>query len=316
MKALSNIDIDSRYTSEFSDYVANAETSLRYDAWKQYDSVVLEEARPKLIGIGDLVSAGLSRSYDFGVSLALYEKTGGATPSNISMEGAVPSNKDSVVYEATGVPIPVFRKDFTLTKRNLMAGARNGSPTLEVEQFRQSTRSVATDLENMVFNGLTLEYAGLKVQGYTNFAGRNTYTIPVSWTAASGQDPVRDVRKMVQKAVDDHYVGPFTLYVPTNYWEALEADYSSLKGSDTLRERLLKISLIKDVKMAPMLADDNLVLVQLTSDVVDLPVAQNIIPLAQPQTDNLQFNFMVYASMAIRIKADIKGNIGLVHGSL
>jgi len=310
-----NIDIDKRYEGAFSEYVSNVNTSLRYDAWKQYDQMVMEEARPRLVGVGDLVSAGLSVNYDLGVQLALYEKTGGMTPSNISMDGVVPSNKDNVEYASTGVPIPVFRKDFSLTKRNILAGQRNGQPTLSSEHIKQATRTVADDMENMIFNGISLEYAGLKVQGYTNFQGRNTYTIPISWTNPSAT-PLKDVLNMVQEAKDDYYDGPFTLYVPRQYSSVLSDDFSAAKGSDTLKDRLEKIPSIKEVKEAPMLADDNLVLVQLTSNVVDLPVAQNIIPLEQPQTDNMQFNFMVYSALAIRIKTDIKGNIGLVHGSL
>jgi hypothetical protein len=54
-------------------------------------------------------------------------------------------------------------------------------------------------------------------------------------------------------------------------------------------------------------------LVQLTSDVVDLPVGQDITTVEWDTKGGLQMHFKVMAAMAPRMKSDANGNTGIVH---
>jgi hypothetical protein len=99
----------------------------------------------------------------------------------------------------------------------------------------------------------------------------------------------------------------------------MNLDYSDAKGTNTLRERLLQIDQISDVRRLDFMdassASFNLLLVQMTPDVAQ---AINGMPLTTVQWEsnggNTQ-NFRVMAIMVPRLRADYYGRMGLMHGT-
>ena len=83
----------------------------------------------------------------------------------------------------------------------------------------------------------------------------------------------------------------------------------------TILERLLQIDSLTAIRSSSKLTGTNVVLVQLTSDVIDLPVGQDITTVEWDTKGGLSMHFKVMAAMAPRIKSDANSRTGLVHYS-
>ena len=70
------------------------------------------------------------------------------------------------------------------------------------------------------------------------------------------------------------------------------------------------------MKVVDRLADNNVVLVQLTPNVVDLAIAQNMAAVEWTNNAGFTGNHRVFAAWAVRVKDDADGNCGIVHGSV
>jgi len=290
-------------------------STLRRDVWEKLDDTLLEVARPRLTGIADLIDNNLADdSFGIGDMVSTYEKVSEMTEASVSMDGATPAQKDILTFSEASVPIPVFRKDFQLNQRQIVASQKRGSGLTPISQ-KKATESVADRMEDMVFNGVAnLSVEGNQIYGYTNFPQRNTFSILTPWGGGSS-DPLGDVEAMLQKARDDNFYGPFILYVSDDNWTFIDGDYSTVKGSKTFLERFLAYSGIVEVRSSKNLPDGNLVLVQMDREVVDLAVAQTIVNFEQPQKDRMIHDFTVMSLMAVRLKADEKGQCGIVHAT-
>jgi hypothetical protein len=119
---------------------------------------------------------------------------------------------------------------------------------------------------------------------------------------------------MKQKSIDNFFYGPWVLYVPTAYETRLDKDYSASGASlQTIRERILKISGILDVKVIDMLPTDNILLVQMTSDVVRLVRGMGIQNVEWQQEGGMITKYKVMTIQVPQIRADQTGKCGVVH---
>lgn len=298
-----------------SGIITNA--TLRHEEHVRYDDKLVMVARQRLNGIADLQRAGLVVPLGgLGVMLSMYERAGDMTAAAVNMDGMTDSQKDRLTFDEVGVPIPIFHKDWSLNKRQLEASRTRGEP-LSTTQVAISTRIVADSLEDCLFNGLpSLVVDGKTIYGYTTHPDRNTVTLSGSgWATATGRDIIGDTKNMLQAAYDDNKFGPFVMYVAKDIWAEIQMDYNDNKGDKTYKERIESFSDISEVKAGDSLPAGHVVLVQMTEDVVDLAVAQDIVNL-EWQTNPMQSLFKVYGAMAPRVKADKNGSCGIVHGSV
>ena len=121
------------------------------------------------------------------------------------------------------------------------------------------------------------------------------------------------MRKQAQGAY--HY-GPYKLYVAPDWDQYLDDDYSSAKGDNTLRERILKINGINAVDTMDYLTGFTAILVQQTSDVIRMVVGMEVTTLQWDTMGGLRKNFKVMAILVPQIRADQNGRCGIVHGSV
>jgi uncharacterized linocin/CFP29 family protein len=294
--------------------VSNA-TTLRHEEGKVYDAALLEVARMRLNGVEDLRRAGLFKPLGgLGTVISMYERVGDMTGANIDMDGRTESEGDRVTFDEVGVPIPIIHKGFGLSERTLLASRQRGE-SLDTTQLRLTGKIVMEGIEDMLFNGVpNFTVAGLNIYGYTTHPNRNTYALTANWVTGAGADIVTDVKAMIQKMLDDKKYGPYTLYVAKNIMVNLQSDYSAAKGDNTIVKRILAFEDIKAVRSSDTLAAGQVLLIQMDSETVDLAVAQDIRQLQWSQHP-LETDFMIFAAMAPRIKADRDGNCGIVHGS-
>lgn len=300
-------------TNVLDAFVSNHNT-LRHEEYLRYDEKLVNVARQRLNGITDLQSAGLIVPLGgLGIMLSNWERAGDMTAAVANMDGMTEGQKDRLTFDEVGVPIPIFSKDWALNKRQLEASRTRGEP-LSTAQVAIATRIVADKLEDVLFNGLAqLKVDGKMIYGYTNYPDRNTVELGQSW-ATDGSTIINDTKNMLQAAYNDNRFGPFTMYVAKDIWAEIQMDYSDQKGDKTYMERITAFADISSVKAGDSLKNGNVLLVQMTDDVVDIAVAQDIVNIEW--TNNpMQTMYKVYAAMAPRMKSDRNGSCGIVHGT-
>lgn len=290
--------------------------TLRKDDWINLDQAVRMIATQRLAGINDLRAAGLVYpAGDLGSTIAEWEASSDMTDAEINMAGTTTSEKDRQAFSLAGVPIPIIRKDFDINTRNLLASRRRGAG-LDVTSAQTATRLVAEASENLLFNGDTsIVVGGYSLPGYTTHSSRVTGVLGAPWSGGSvtGEGILNDVHDMISGLENVKHYGPYMLYVNSTMWPSLRKDYSSAKGDNTILERILAEDVIQGVRVSDKLGSDSVVMVQMTSDVVDLAVAQDITTVNWQSGDGMNNSFAVFSAWVPRLKPDYDGNLGIAH---
>ena len=295
--------------------VANDGALLRYDEWKDIDTEVVKVATDRLVGVRDLQARGLIHNLgSIGITLSQWEEESDMTAADVSMSGITEAEGDTPAWNLRNVPVPIFHKDFQVNIRRLEASRMVGE-SLDVTAASIAARRVSERSEDMLFAGEPIVVQGNNLYGYTNLPGRNQVDLDTNWDAIA-QDGngtiIDDVNAMLQAARDDKHFGPFVLYVPTGYEFKLDEDYSD-QYPRTVRDRIEALTGIERVEIADRLAANNVVLVQMTRDVVDLAIAQPISTIQWSTQGGMVENFKVMACWAARLKSDYDGRAGIVH---
>ncbi len=288
---------------------------LRKYEWEAIDAAVLDVMRQPLMGIQDLINAGLTKTLGgLGTSISTYEQLSDMTDADVSMTVTPKKGEGGRVgFTPQSVPIPVISKPFSLDLRTLEASRKVGE-SLDVTQARVATLKVREALEDMLFNGSpTIQVESFKIYGYTNAPHR------ISGTAASfgGGDFATDGNAhktftgMMAALVAKGFYGPYGVYVsPTQYSQLLALTGTNL--SETQLSVILRtIPDLKFVKRASRLADGISAMVQLTAEVVDLAIGQDATPLSWTEFGGLMSEFRVLMAAAPRIKFDSNNACGV-----
>ena len=262
-----------------TDMIANANT-LRHDEWAEWDLALVDVARERLNAVMDLKTMGQTVNLrGLGTTLSFYERSSDMLKADVSLDGMTKANADKLTFDEVGVPVPIHHKDFPIGIRQLEASRTRGEP-LSTTQVRVATRLVADSLESALMNGIPgFNVSGHSSYGYTTHPDRNTVTLSgTGWATESGRNITGDIEKMLAASYADNYYGPYYLYVAQNIWAAIQGDYSAEKAG-TFKQRIEAYSEIMDVKSGDYLPDGEVVLVQMTSDVVDLAIGQDIVAI-------------------------------------
>ena len=293
--------------------ILNAATLLR-DEWVQLDAAVIKTAQERLTGVADLYSRGLVYNVGNGLGKTVfeYQNVSELTPAELTMDAITPSQKDRPEYGVGYLPLPLVHKDISFNIRALNASRTTGQP-LDTITISLAARQVSEKVEDMLFNGAsTYKYGGGTLYGYTDYPQANSVTLSTQWDASAktGSDILDDVRAMKQASIDAKHYGPYVLYIPTNYETTLDDDFKA-ESDKTTRQRILEISNILDVKVADKLSDDEVVLVQMTSDVVRMVEGLPIQTVEWQEGGGFTTNYKVLAIMVPQIRSDQAGNCGV-----
>ena len=283
---------------------------LQKEEWVDLDKRVIKLAEERLVMTQDLISAGLT--YDLGgigTTISQWQVESDMTDATVSMEPDSEGNRDVVDYDIAQVPIPVIHKDFRLGIRQIEASRRMGS-NIDMTNSDAAARRVAIGMEDLVIRGNSSNFAGQTIYGVINHPRRVTGVAPGPW---SNIDNVyQTILNMVAAADAIHRYGPFNLYIPSGLGMVLYRFYNDGSGQ-TVEQRLNQITPIVSVKVNDRLPANNLALVQMTSDTIDLAVAQPLMPVEWESKGGLVSNFKILTAMAPRIKPDADGKLGIVH---
>lgn len=308
-------------TSYTVQMVANA--TLRRDEWKALDAAVLKESEYRLNGIADLISNGLTYNLGnaMGTTVLEWHDVSSQLTAEVTMDGISRGKNDRPKYQHNYLPIPLIHADYEINARVLAASRSMGNP-IDTTLAERASRTVNEKLENMLFTNTTYSFGEVdsrarnSIYSYVNHPDRNQVSLAKSWTASdkTAAQILADVVAMKQASIDAYHYGPWMLYIPTAYETKLDEDYStSGTSTQTIRERILKIAGIKGIKVVDTLPTGNILLVQMTSDVVRLVRGMGIQNIQWKTEGNFTNKFKVLTIQVPQIRSDQNGKTGIVH---
>ncbi len=291
--------------------------TLLKDEWIATDDILVEVAREKLTAVTDLTSRGFVNTSVDGMKHTVLEwqRVSRSEGSQLSMTPKVRGDSDRPDYDLTGVPLPIRHADFDFGEREIQT-SRNKGLGLDFTMLRSKTEDVLEDTENMLVNGASgYTYNGRTIRGYTDFVDRNTYTMPLTWVGLSGDLILADVLLMKQASIDAKHNGPFMLYIPTTYSTVLDGQFKAASDR-SIREVLLEVDGIEDIKVLDKLATDNVLLNQLTASTAKMIDAMPLTTVQWKTNGDFCNHFKVLTIMVPQLFSDQEGNSGITHGSV
>ena len=314
-----NLSIAKRLlASNFNVNALRTHATLRREEWLEFDAIVVQLARDRLGIADDLISRGLVKPLKnaMGTTILTWETQSDMRPAEVTMDAITRQRRDRINYETVSLPIPIIHHDFQINARAL-AASRNLGESLDTTMAAESTLQVVEEIEDMVINGVSnFQFAGSVIYGYATHPNRNLVSLATSWTDSgkTGEQILDDVQLMVAAAHADRMFGPYMLYIPTAYGLEIDNDYKA-NGDKTTRERILQLQGIDGIRTADKMTADNVLLVQMTSNVVDLVVGQQPAMIEWEEEGGLQLFFKVMSIMVPRVKATQTSQSGIVHMS-
>ncbi|MEE9356512.1 MAG: major capsid protein [Methylococcaceae bacterium] len=290
-----------------------ANATLRYDDWKQFDDAVLKASRTRLTGIQDLIDNGLTYSLGNGMgTMVLQGSTASdAMEAELSMSGKRKSPGDRINYEPTYLPLPIAHSDFELDSRVIEAARMNNHP-IDTSSIEQGVRKVNEKLESMLFTNVTYAFGGGTIYSYLNEPNINTISFSTAnWLTAIPAAVKNDVLALKQASINAKHYGTWMLYIPTAYEVLLDDDYDVTTPGKTIRQRILQIEGINGVKVVDTLPANTVVLAQMTSDVVRLVQGMPVQTLQWKTGDEFTNYFKVMAIQVPQVRSDQDGNSGV-----
>lgn len=295
----------------------NATATLRKYEWMQIDEVVIRAVRNRLRLVSDIRAAGLEFRVNGMSKITLETSTmTRAGKATLSMDPARISEGDRPEFDTALLPLPICHYDFYFNLREI-AVSRNGQNPLDTVMVEEAGISVAEELEQLTLGTLpTYTYGGGTVYGLVNFPGRTTVQLTnpadTSWT---GHTLVSEVLGMRQDSMNRKRYGPWVLYVSPAWAGVLDADYSALKGENTVRQRILAVEGITEIRQLDYLTGLQFVLVQMTSQNIRMVIGLELTTIQWDTIGGMRQNFKVMALMVPQLRVDGDGNCGIIHGT-
>ena len=294
----------------------NAATLLK-EEWMRLDTAVMKVAENRLNGIQDLINRGLV--YDIpnalGTTVLESQEASDAMEAELTMDGVHRGKGDRQQFSTTYLPLPIIHVDYDINARVLASSRSLGNP-LDTSQAERATRKVAERLEQMLFTDTKYFFGGGRIYSYVNHPDRMKATLTVGWDDSSmdGKKIVKQVIAWKQKAIDNFMYGPYVIYIPTGYETILDEDYDvSGTSTQTIRERILKISGIEDIKVVDTLPSDNVVMVQMQSDTVRLVRGMPIQNVEWNSEGGMTTHYKVMTIQVPQIRSDYNKKCGVLH---
>ena len=295
--------------------------TLRKDEWKALDDAVMRVAQKRLIGINDLKSKGLTYplANAIGTTILQWEDISEAGEAIMTMDGKNRGRNDTPKYQYNYLPIPVISFDYEINLRFLNTSRRSGNG-VDTEMAANAARKCVEKMEDMCFANTSYGWGEKdqrdrnSVYSYVNFPDRNKLTIDSAWSdsGVTGANIRDNIIAAKQMSIDDLHYGPWTLYIPTGWETKLDEDYDSTRGN-TIRQRLLNIDGISEIKVADHLPSDNAVLVEMDTRTVRLIDGLGLQNVEWSQEGRWITKYKVLAIQVLQLRSDQNSRCGIVH---
>ena len=290
--------------------------TLLYDEWKQIDAAVVKEAQERLTAVNMLIGRGLTYNIPNGLSntVLAYHDMSDIEDAEVNMDGISKGRRDRPEYDINYLPMPIFHKDFSFTAREI-AASRNGNMPLDTSMAELATRKVSEKIEEFVAIGSSsYTFGGGTIYGMKDAPNRNTGSLIGNWddSATTGANVKDDILAMKQAMIDDRFYGPYGLWIPKNFETALDDDYVS-GYPKTIRTRVLEVGGVETVEVVDKLTADNVIMFQMTEDVVRLVIGLSITTVEWDSEGGLRHNFKVMAIMVPQVRYTQALRSGIAH---
>jgi hypothetical protein len=321
---------DPKKITSYREYPINNNATLRRDEWKQLDDAILMASRQRLGGVEDLITSNLTFNLGnaMGTTMLEWHDVDDNGEAEITMDGITRAKNSQPNFQHNFLPIPIIHYDYEINARLLEASRNLGNP-LDTIGAERAARRVMEKLENMLFTNTTYSFGEKDsrnqnaIYSYVNHPDRNIVALGTNWdeldydsaTSSGGEIIVNKVIDMKQTSINARHYGPWKLYIPTNYETILDKDYDKTTPGTTIRERILKIDGISGIKVVDTLAADNVLLVQMTSDVVRLVRGMGLQNVQWNVEGGMKTNFKVMTIQVVQIRSDQNGYSGIVHAA-
>lgn len=310
-------------TARFEEVVmtCNAPATLTVDAWKSFDDAIVRAIRTKLRAFSDIRARGLEYNLPNGMAHTMlqWQTLGDMTPATISMDPIRRSEGDRPVTNTGVFPLPIIHKDFDFSAREILT-SRQGNIPIDTTTAENAGRVVAEAIEQLTVGTASFSYGGGTIYGYTNFPQRATKNnMPVP-TGSNNDAVVTAILALRQLLINNRHTGPYMFYVNTQWSAVLDTDYSTVKGTNTLRERILSISGdngivgIATLDTLPTVNWDCL-LVEMDTQTVRAVVGMEIQTVQWESMGGLMKHFKVMALLLPQLRPDTASNSGIAHGT-
>jgi hypothetical protein len=304
----------------------NTNATLRRDEWKALDDAVMAVAEQRLGGVADLEAKGLVYTLGnaMGTTVLEWHDVSSALEADLTMDGVTRAQNNRPDFKFNYLPIPIIHVDYEINARALAASRNMGNP-LDTTMAERAARTVQEKLESMLFTDTTYSFGEKDsrtrntIYSYVNHPDRNQVSLGTAWddSAKTGKDIVDEVISLKQTAINDRHYGPYQLYIPTAYETVLDEDYvgstPDTAPNTTIRQRLLSISGITGIKVIDTLPADNVLLVQMTSDVVRLVRGLGLQNIEWSTEGKFVNKYKVITIAVPQIRSDANGRSGIVH---
>jgi uncharacterized linocin/CFP29 family protein len=299
--------------------LTNAAATLPRYAWEAFDTAIQRAIRERLRAFADIRGAGLVYNLPNGMAntVLTYQKTGDMTPATISMDPVRRGEGDRPDTDYASIPLPIVHKDFDFSAREIMV-SRNGNLPIDTTTAEIAARKVAEEIEKMTTGTAgSFTYGGGTIYGFTNFPQRATKTDMVAPDGTNGPAVLNALLSLRQLLINDRHYGPYILYVNSQWSQYLDADFSADKGDATLRQRILAIADITDVRTLDHLPATNFacVLVEMSSETVRAIVGMEVQTIQWESLGGLLKHYKVMALQVPQLRSDSNGNSGIAHGT-
>jgi hypothetical protein len=199
-----------------------------------------------------------------------------------------------------------------------------GNP-LDTTLAERASRRILEKQEDMLFTDVTYSYGEKDsrnrntIYSYVNYPDRTSVDLGIPWdhSACTGKAIIQKVLEMKKAAIGTYHYGPYMIYIPTAYETVLDDDYvgssPDTAPNTTIRQRILAIDKIAGIKVVDRLATDNVLMVQLTKDVVRLVRGMGLQNVQWSEEGNLITKYKVMTIQVPQIRSDINGKCGIIH---
>jgi hypothetical protein len=303
------VSVYNHRTRKVETRVTNATSTLRKD----------KAARPRLKAVADLNGAGLTYTIGDGMGKTVlqHETQSDISGAEVHIDGVGQSTEDRPEWEVNSLPLPIIFKDFSFSLRQILESRSQGTP-IDTTSAESAGRVVAEEAEKFLLGtrAQLFTYAGASIYGYTNYPNRLTRTIANPSTGGwIPDDTIDDILAMQQQSIDNYYYGPWKLYYSTSWNKYMGMDYSAAKGDRTLLERIQAIPNITSASSLDFLSGYQILLVQMTSDVVRMVNGMNMTTVQWESKGGLYRHFKVMMISVPQLRCDMYERTGVVHGS-
>jgi len=299
--------------------VQNATATLRKEDWIQLDEAIVKVSKPRLKAVGDLRAAGLTYTIPNGMGKTVLqtETVSDIGPASVSMDALRSNANDRPVFELGNLPLPIIHKDFQFSARQIMASRNGGSP-LDTTSAELAARRVAEEAEKLLLGNSTVadqySFGGGTLYGYTDLPCAITGSLSTPSSPWDGETFLDEILAMIVQLYAANHYGPYMLYTAPAWDQFLDNDFKS-NSDKTLRNRVKEVSSIIDVKTLDYLSDYDIVLVQMTSDVVREVIGMDITTVEWDTVGGLQKNFKVMCILVPQLRCDMADQSGIVYAS-